>query len=95
VSEVRLEDFLGQPVRDADGREIGRLHEARAEREGDALVVRQFLVGTAGWLERLSLGVFGLARFRGYVVPWQLMDLSVPGKPRCTCRADELEPGGD
>ena len=96
---VRLEDFLGRPVRDAKGREIGRLHEARARREGDHLVVVDYLVGPAGWLERFSLagigrevlGIFGLARSRGYVVPWQRMDLSQPGRPRCTCRADELE----
>jgi hypothetical protein len=91
VSEVRLEDFLGRPVHDASGREMGRLEELRVEREGDGLAVVEFLVRTAGWLERLSLGAFGLSRFRGYVVPWQCMDLSVPGKPRCTCRADELE----
>ena len=95
MSEVRLEDLLGRPVHDAEGRKIGRLQEVRAEREGDGLAVVEFLVGTAGWLERLSLGALGLARFRGYVVPWQRMDLSVPGKPRCTCRAEELELGGE
>jgi sporulation protein YlmC with PRC-barrel domain len=102
MSEVRLEDFVGKAVRDADGHRIGHLHEARAEREGDELVVVDFLVGPAGWLERFSLAgiarevlaIFGLARSRGYVVPWQRMDLSVPGKPRCTCRAAELERTG-
>lgn len=100
MKEVRLEDFLGQRVHDAEGREIGRLHEARARREGGDLVVVDFLVGPGGWLERFSLagvagevlGIFRLARSRGYVVPWQRMDLSQPGRPRCICRADELEP---
>lgn len=98
MKTVRLEDFVGHPVRDADGREIGRLHEARARREGDQLVVVDYLVGPAGWLERFSLagigrelaGIFGLARSTGYVVPWRNMDLSEPGKPRCTCRAADL-----
>jgi hypothetical protein len=99
MSEARLEHFVGKPVHDVDGRPIGHLHEVRARREGDDLVVVDYLVGPAGWLERFSLagigrvvlGIFGLARTRSYVVAWQRMDLSVPGKPRCTCRADELE----
>ena len=102
MKEVRLEDFLGQRVRDAEGREIGRLHEARARREGGDLVVLDFLVGPGGWVERFSLagvasevlGILGFARSRGYVVPWQRMDLSQPGRPRCTCRAAELERTG-
>lgn len=102
MRSVRLEDFVGCGVRDAAGRKIGHLHEARARREGDELLVVDYLVGPAGWLERFSLagagrellGLFGLARWRGYVVPWQRMDLGEPGKPRCTCRADELERSG-
>ena len=100
TSRVRLEDFVGKPVHDAQGTAIGHLHEARARRDGDELVVVDYLVGPAGWLERFSLvgigrtvlGIFGLAQGRSYVVPWQRMDLSIPGKPRCTCRVDELEP---
>jgi hypothetical protein len=99
VRTVRLEDFVGQPVYDAGGRRIGHLHEARARREGDELFVVDYLVGPVGWLERFSLAgagrellaIFGLGRSPGYVVAWQHMDLSEPGRPRCTCRADELE----
>ncbi len=102
MKTVRLEDFVGHAVHDADGRPIGRLHEVRARREGDELVVVDYLVGPTGWLERFSLvgigrellGIFGLARSRGYVVPWRDMELGEPGRPRCTCRADEL-PRGD
>jgi sporulation protein YlmC with PRC-barrel domain len=98
VKTVRLEDFVGHAVHDADGREIGRLHEVRARREGRELVVVDYLVGPAGWLERFSLagigrelaGIFGFARSRGYVVPWRDMDLGEPGRPRCRRRADEL-----
>ena len=101
MSEVRLEDFLGKPVDDPDGRSIGHLHEVHARRQGEDLIVVQYLVGPAGWIERFSLvgfarvvlAIFGLARSRGYVVPWERMDLSVPGKPRCTCRAAELQAG--
>lgn len=102
LTETRLEDFLGQPVYDADGHEIGRLHEVRVEREGDELIVVDYLVGPAGWLERFSLSgigrevlaIFGLKRSRGYVVPWQRMDLGVPGRPRCTCAVADLDRSG-
>lgn len=102
MKTVRLEDFVGHAVRDPDGRVIGHLHEVRARREGQDLVVVDYLVGPAGWLERFSLAgigrellaIFGLGRSRGYVVPWRNMDLREPGKPRCTCRADELEAAG-
>ena len=98
MKTVRLEDFVGRAVHDPDGREIGRLHEVRARREGDDLVVVDCLLGPAGWLERFSLAgigrellrIFGFARSRGYVVPWHDLDLSEPGKPRCTRSADEL-----
>jgi sporulation protein YlmC with PRC-barrel domain len=98
VKSVRLEDFVGHAVHDPDGREIGRLHEVRVRRQGDDLVVVDYLVGPAGWLERFSLagigrellGIFGIGRSRGYLVPWRDLDLSEPGKPRCTRSADEL-----
>ncbi|HET7197814.1 MAG TPA: PRC-barrel domain-containing protein [Burkholderiales bacterium] len=102
MKSVRLEDFVGQPVRDRDGRRIGHLHEVRARREGDELVVVDYLVGPAGWAERFSLagfgrelaGLFGFGRSRGYVVPWDRMDLGASGEPRCTCAARELQRAG-
>jgi sporulation protein YlmC with PRC-barrel domain len=99
TAEVRVEAFLGKRVRDADGRFIGHLHDVRARREGKTLVVVDYLVGPAALFERFSLlefaremlALFGFARSPGYVVPWQRMDLTLPGKPRCTCPAGELE----
>jgi hypothetical protein len=96
---VHFERFVGKPVRDANGKAIGHLHEARVRREGKDLVVVDYLVGRAGMLERFSLvgmgrallGLFGLARSGGYVVPWDCMDFSELGKPRCTVAASELE----
>jgi hypothetical protein len=98
-SLVHLERFVGQQVRDVQGRKIGHLHEVRARREGDELIIVDYLVGRAGMLERFSLagmghallGLLGLARSSGYVVAWHCMDFSEPGKPRCTCAASELE----
>ena len=102
MTRVRLEDFVGKPVRDADGRKIGHLHDVRAERSGGELVVVDYLVGPAAFLERFSiagmargaLGIFGLRSARGYVVAARDMDLSTPGEPRCTRRAAELERTG-
>jgi hypothetical protein len=102
VTLVRLEDFVGKPVRDAEGRQIGHLEDVRAERHGEELVVVDYLVGPAALLERFSiagmargaLGIFGLLRTHGYVVAASDMDLSTAGAPRCTRRAAELERTG-
>ena len=96
---MHLERFVGKPVRDANGRKIGHLHEARVRREGDGLVVVDYLVGAAGFLERFSLLhigyeaalLFGLGRPHGYVVPWDRMDFSHPDGPRCTVAAEALQ----
>ena len=96
---VHLERFVGRPVHDATGKNIGHLHEVRAKREGKDLVVVEYLVGGRGLLERFSLVglgreiglLFGIWRSRGYVVPWQRMDFSSARGPRCTCAASELE----
>jgi hypothetical protein len=96
---IHLERFVGKPVHDATGKNIGHLHEVRAKREGKDLVVVEYVVGRRGLLERFSLAnlgrqiglIFGLGRTRSYVVPWQRMDFSDAKGPRCTCAADELE----
>lgn len=95
---VALERYVGKPVRDADGMKIGHLHEVRVRRDGDDLVVIEYLVGVAGLVERFSLAEFvreigfvvGLGRRGGYVVPWDAMQFTDHG-PRCTRRASELE----
>ena len=96
---VHLERFVGRPVRDAAGKNIGHLHEVRTKREGKDLVVVDYLVGGRALLERFSLLglgreiglIFGLGRSRAYVVPWQRMDFSDPKGARCTCAAEELK----
>jgi hypothetical protein len=90
-------------VHDVDGRSIGRIEEMRAEIElhdhGNDYVVVEFHVGAYGALEALA-GV-GFARYvlrwigslvgyRNHRVPWSVMDLSDPARPRLTCRAGEL-----
>ena len=95
---ISLERHVGRPVRDAADKPIGRLHEVRVRREGSELVVVDYLVGRAGFLERFSLGqlarevgfLIGFRRPGGYFVPWQAMEFTDDG-PRCTRRRAELE----
>jgi hypothetical protein len=101
--EIRLSDVIGRVVHDVDGRSIGRLEEMRAEIElhdrGNDYVVVEFHVGAYGALEALAGAGFArhvlrriapLVGYRHHRVPWTLMDLSDPARPRVTCRASEL-----
>jgi hypothetical protein len=96
---IALERYVGKPVRDADGEHLGHLHEVRVTPQGRDLVVREYLVGGAGLVERFSLAglarqialVLGVRRHRGYVVPWDAMEFPEGEAARCTRRAAELE----
>jgi hypothetical protein len=96
---IELQRYVGKPVRDAQGKDLGRLHEVRTRREGADLLVQEFVVGRVGLFERFSLAqltwevafIFGIGRAQGYVVPWDCMEFPGDGQPRCTRRAAELE----
>jgi hypothetical protein len=96
---IALQDHIGHPVRDAQGKKLGHLHEVRARRDGDDLIVQEYVVGGAGLLERFSLVqltrevafIFGIGRARGYVVPWDCLEFPEKGELRCTRRAAELK----
>lgn len=97
--ELALERLLGRRVHDADGASLGCVEDVVAEHEGDALVVRAWLVGTHALAERLGGGRLAhavarlLTRDRGYerfVVPWDAMDLRDPDHPRATRPRAEL-----
>jgi hypothetical protein len=93
TTSIRLDRLVGRAVRTANNRRLGRMEEFRAVRRGDAWFIREYVVGTAGLLERLGLGVrliFGLKRGGGYVVRWDQLDLSNPERPRLTCSVDDL-----
>ena len=90
--EIRVEVLLGRVVRARNGRRIGRVEEVVAERQGDALVVTEYHLGTAAFLERFSVLVLRLPLrgVRGYRVRWDQLDVSDPRRPRLTCPAAEL-----
>jgi hypothetical protein len=89
--EIRLEDLFGRTVRNADGRAIGRIEEARVEPDGDDYVVTHFLVGRLERLHRIvaflgelpTLRALGLGHARDLrPFPWHWFDLSDPERPR-------------
>jgi hypothetical protein len=91
---LRVEQLIGRPVRDTDGRVVGRLEEFRAEREGEHWVVTEFDIGPAALLERLAVRHFGVSwpgRPPGYRVRWDQLNLDDPESPALTCSAAELK----
>lgn len=90
---VRLDRLIGRKVRMANNRRLGRLEECRAERRGNSWVVTEWVIGSAGLLERLGFGVrmiLGMRAGRGFVARWDQLDLSDPDRPRLTCEIEEL-----
>jgi len=90
---LRLDAFLGREVYTANNRRLGRLEEFRAEQRGNEWIVTEYVIGAAGLLERLGLGlrlIVGLERAGGYIARWDQLDLASPGRPRLTCAVDEL-----
>jgi hypothetical protein len=90
---LRLDRLIGRTVYTANNRRLGRLHECRAEQRGAAWVITEYVIGNAGLLERLGLGVrliLGLPRAAGYVARWDQLDLSNPDRPRLTCSVQDL-----
>jgi len=90
--EVRLDRLLGRQVLARNNRPVGRLEDFRAEKRGSGLVITECVIGAAGLLERLHVGVraiFGL-KGHGYVARWQQIDFSDSNHPRLTCGTEEL-----
>jgi hypothetical protein len=87
--QVALEKLLGRTVIDGRGRRVGRIEEIQAEREGPEWVVRGYVLGVDGLIERLAAGaiVQGLlgtlaGQRRRRTVAWDELDLSDPDRPR-------------
>jgi len=90
---LRLDQLVGREVYTANHRRFGRLHEFRAERRGSAWIVTEYVIGVAGLMERLGLGVrlvLGLEPSGGYVARWDQLDFSSPDRPTLTCSVSEL-----
>jgi len=95
MKTVHLELLLGCAVRDPDGKKAGRILEVRVEPEGEDRVVSEYLLGAAALRARLGLTagrLFGWpVRREPLRIPWDLLDLRDPKKPRLKCTVDELK----
>jgi hypothetical protein len=92
--DIRLDRLIGRKVLTANNRSLGRLEECRAEQRGNRWFVTEWMIGTAGLLERLGLGVrmiLGMHSRSSYVARWDQLDLTNPDHPRLTCSVDELK----
>ena len=82
-------------MRDPDGARVGRIFSVHAEMEGDECVVREYNLGAAAILERLGISFLRVlsrpAHREPLCVPWDLLDVSDPERPRLRCRVDELK----
>jgi hypothetical protein len=90
--ELRLDRVVGRQVLGKNDRPVGRLEEFRAEMRGSGCVITEFVIGRAGLLERLCVGVqllFGRAR-GGHIARWDQIDLRDAERPRLTCSLEEL-----
>ena len=91
--KLRLDRLVGREVYTANHRRLGRLHEFRAERQGSAWAITEYVIGAAGLMERLGLGVrlvLGFERPGGYIARWDQLDFSNPDRPTLTCSVSEL-----
>jgi len=98
--EIHLELLLGKQVLDSTGKPIGRIEEICAEQQGEDWVIKEYLIGYAAILERLSAWNIGIAILHllgahkihgGYKVPWDQLDLTDPQKPRLHYSLEELK----
>jgi len=91
---IRLDRVVGRTVYTANNRRLGRLEEFHVERRGTTWVITEYLIGAAGLMERLGLGlhlILGINRVTGYVARWDQLDLSNPDRPMLTCPVDGLQ----
>ena len=91
--QLYLDDLLGRMVVAANNRPVGRLEEFHCEQRGDYFDIVEFVIGAAGLLDRLNVGVrtlFGKSS-AGKVARWDQLDISDPRHPRLTCSAGDLQ----
>ena len=89
---IPLHQVLGRKVYGLDGRNVGRLHEIPAVRQGSRLVVTEFHIGTAALLQRFAAHFipFSIVAARGFTARWDQIDWRDPMHPRLTCEISEL-----
>ena len=82
---MRLSELLGRRVVTESGRKLGHVHDVRAVRRGDRLLVTAVVVGRHGVFEHFGLGVgpgrHGIkVRETANLVPWEAVVRVASGK---------------
>ena len=82
---MRFSEFLNRKVVTESGRKLGHVHDLRAVRHVDRLLITGLLVGRHALLEHFGLGIaHGQAgtklRTAADVVPWEAVVRLAPGK---------------
>ena len=96
--EARVEDLVGRPLCDVDGRKVGRIEELVAELRGTDWIVIELHVGPGALLERLVdlstliplLSTLERRLRKRYRIPWEQLDLTNPRHPKATVAAAAL-----
>ena len=92
-TRVRFEHLIGKKVRNAQGRVIGRIEDARIQPDGEDYVITHFLIGSTERLPRIRAFLGELPTFRAVGIgnerdlrpfPWHWFDWSDPARPRLT-----------
>jgi hypothetical protein len=99
ASEANVELLLGRLVHDRDGQSVGRIEELRVTWTPEDCVVDEILLGPYALAERIMTAplinvlprVLGRAPAEPIRVPWALMDLSDPERPRLRVTRDALD----
>jgi sporulation protein YlmC with PRC-barrel domain len=82
---MRLSELLHRKVITESGRKLGHVHDVRAERKGDRLLITGVLVGRRGLLEHFGLGIAdgkqdSNLRTAAELVPWEAVVRLASGK---------------
>src|SRR4051812_15663189 len=98
---IHLEQLVGRKVRDSQGAAAGRIQEVHAKTENGQTLVTEYVLGKQGLMERLSISGVSMSILRNlralqspaessHHVPWKMMDLSDPRRPRLRCTNGQL-----
>jgi len=88
---VRVEDLIGQRVREQSGRMVGRIEEIRAEARGDRYEVTEYHLGTGALLERLAIIRHLFRPSDTIIARWDQIDIDDPDAPVLTCPVEQLK----
>ncbi len=67
---IRASDLIGCVVRTQSGTKLGRVHDLRAQADGEGWLLTGLVVGRSGMIARLGNGG-GEAVREGRLVPWK------------------------